>query len=41
MKVVIPDAGHMANMDEPATVTLQILHFLRYYRAITRTGWSD
>jgi 3-oxoadipate enol-lactonase len=26
--VVIPDAGHMANMDEPVAVTRHLLHFL-------------
>jgi pimeloyl-ACP methyl ester carboxylesterase len=28
-KIVIPDAGHMANMDEPVAVTREILRFLR------------
>jgi pimeloyl-ACP methyl ester carboxylesterase len=29
VKVVIPGAGHMANMDQPAVVTGQLLRFLR------------
>jgi pimeloyl-ACP methyl ester carboxylesterase len=28
-KIVIPDAGHMSNMDEPVAVTREILRFLR------------
>ena len=40
-RVVVPDAGHMANMDEPVTVTRQILRFLRHHARDGMMGWSD